>query len=304
MDTVRVTETFHSMFYATLYVAQARGEFTRQGLQVELELLPPGTSTLGILRSGQVDIALTGPMRGLVAADKGEAEWPLNFVELNCRDGFMLLSRTPAPNFRWADLVGQRVFTYAEPPTPGMCLRHALRGQGVDPSDVHLLTDRLVHQAVEAFQAGEGDYIEVQEPQAQALIAVGVAHFAAAVGPAVGHIPYSTLGAMPDYLAAHRDVAVRFTRAIYAAQQWLTTATAAEVTAMVAPTLPDVPTEVLLPGVARYLAAGAWAATPVVQREGFDRFQAILREGGLIRSSFPYEEHVDDSIARQALAGA
>ena len=50
LDTVRVTETFHTVFYATLYVAQARGEFTRQGLQVTLELLPPGTSTLGILR--------------------------------------------------------------------------------------------------------------------------------------------------------------------------------------------------------------------------------------------------------------
>ena len=302
METVRIIEAFRNLFYSPLYVAQSLRLFEAEELSVAVWTRVPGEDVLVMLKAGVVDVALTGPMRSLVAADAGETELPLSFIEVNSRDGFMLLSRKPVERFDWHDLEGRAVLTYREPPTPWMCLLHVLEEQGVARDRVQLSTDRSIPDAMAAFRDGVGDYIELPEPQAEEFIAAGLAHLATPMGRFAGTIPYTSFAATRDYLDGRRDVALRFARAVYAAQRWLTAASPEAVAIQAAASLPGVPFDVLTRGAERYLAQDTWSKDPLIRRKGFDRFQDILREGGLIQGRHRYEDQVTTALAEAVMA--
>ena len=302
MTVIRLIETFHTVFYTPFYAAKRLGAFEAEGLEVVPHTLAPGDNSYDALKGGRADMALGGPMRSLVAAEAGDTEFPVSFVEVNSRDGFMLLSRQPAQNFRWYDLEGKTVVSSPEPPTSLMCLLSVLKRERVLLYRVRLLTDALVPLAVEDFRWGHGDFIEVQESQAEELIQAREAYLATPMGPAVGHVPYTTFTALPAYLAANRETAVRFTRAIARAQTWVAANPPAAIAALIAPEIPDVPLAILTTGVERYQGQGTWAAAPLIAPEPFYRLQTILRDGGLIKGQHRYEDHVATEYALAATA--
>jgi len=108
---VRVAETFRSTFYAPLWVAVHGDHFAAEGLEVEVVTAEFGAGTVGMMRKGEADVALSGLMRSFDLADRGEA--PLvHFAAVNDRNGFFLLGRQAQPNFAWSDLVGKTVISF------------------------------------------------------------------------------------------------------------------------------------------------------------------------------------------------
>jgi len=300
---IRLVETFHTVFYAPLYVAKQLGVFEAEGLEVIPHTLAPGDNSYDALKGGRADMALGGPMRSLVAAEAGDAAFPVSFIEVNSRDGFMLLARRPVQAFRWYDLEGKSVVSYREPPTPLMCLLSVLKRERVLVDKVKLLTEALVPMAIEDFRWGRGDFIEVQESQAEQLIQAGDAYLATPMGPAVGHVPYTTFTALPAYLAANHETAVHFTRAIARAQAWVAANAPTAIAALIAPEIPNVPLAILTTSVARYHSQNTWAAAPLIAPEPFYRLQTILRDGGLIKGQHRYEDHVATEYAHAAMGG-
>src|SRR5687767_7409056 len=102
MRAIRVLEPFHSLFYAPLYVALGLGHFRDEGLEVTPDTPPQSGGTIAALLDGSSEICLGGIMRSLDVADRGGGFLP-HFIEVNSRNGFFLLSRTPRPGFRWPD---------------------------------------------------------------------------------------------------------------------------------------------------------------------------------------------------------
>ena len=115
MTRLIVYEPFHSIFYAPQFVTLHGGYFAAEGLEVEIRTAGPGVATTGVLIDGTASIALGGIMRSLDVADRGGPRLP-HFAEVNSRNGFFLLGRTPT--FAWRDLVGRTVLSFAEAPTP------------------------------------------------------------------------------------------------------------------------------------------------------------------------------------------
>jgi NitT/TauT family transport system substrate-binding protein len=302
-ESLKVIEAFRNLFYSPLYVALALGSFRSEGLELSVTTRQPGQDILSMLRSGEADVALTGPMRCFVAADRGESNIPLSFIEVNSREGFMLLARRQVDRFSWSDLNGHTVLTYREPPTPWMCLLSVLSEQGVDPINVDISTQRPVVEALAAFREGYGDYIELPEPFAEDLISQGLAHLATPMGAWAGAIPYSSFAATPDFLVAKRDVSLRFTRAFYSAQRQLEKLSSAEVARLVSPYLPGRAAEILIPGIERYQAHGTWARDPLLRPKGFHRLQRILIDGHLISTAASYRQLVQPDLANEAMQG-
>jgi NitT/TauT family transport system substrate-binding protein len=93
-------ETFRSLFYAPQFVALHGGHFLAEDLAVSVRTAGGGATTTGSLLSGEVEVSLGGLMRSFELADRG-AGILVHFAEVNSRNGFFLLSRTPRPHFRW-----------------------------------------------------------------------------------------------------------------------------------------------------------------------------------------------------------
>ncbi|MGH7346334.1 MAG: ABC transporter substrate-binding protein [Candidatus Rokuibacteriota bacterium] len=297
---VRVAETFRSIFYAPVWVGVHGGHFAAEGLEVDVTTAEFGAGTVGMMQRGEADVALSGLMRSFDLADRGEA--PLvHFAGVNDRNGFFLLAREPQPSFQWSDLIGKTVISFGGAPTPWLCMRSVLRRHGVDPARITFLRGLITADAVAAFRARKGEFIEHGPPIVDQLLADGTGHLVAAMGDATGPVPFSSFMATRATLARDRERLVAFVRGLARAQRWMAASGADEIATVIAPAFPDIDARIRVAAVERYLRQSTWAPDPVLTRAGFDALQTILLDGGFITRSHRFEDLVDVDLARQAV---
>ena len=297
---LRVVVAFHSIFYAPLPVAIRGGHFAAEGVEVDPETPALAAGTVDALQSGVADISLSGIMRSFQLVDRGGARL-VHFAAVNDRNGFFLLSREPRPRFAWPDVVGRTIISFGGAPTPWLCMQAVLRRHGVDPARVTFRRDLSTPDAIAAFRAREGDFIEHGPPVIDQLIADGTGHLVASMGEATGPVPFSSLMATPETLTKQRDVLIRFVRGLYRAQRWMAASTAQEIAAVVAPVFGDIEPAVRVAAIERYLRQSTWATDPVLTRAGYETLQEILLSAGFIKKPHPFESLIDTEIARAAV---
>jgi NitT/TauT family transport system substrate-binding protein len=299
MTALVMMEPFRSPFYAPALVAVHGGHFARAGFDVSLVTAAPGQGTAEALLDGRADFAVSGIMRSLGLVDRGGPPI-VHFAAVNDRNGFFLVSRERRPHFAWSDLAGRTVLSFGGAPTPYLCMLSVLRRDGVDPGRVTFVRDLGVPEAIAAFKAGQGDFLECGPPVVDRLVSEGAGHLVASMGVATGPVPFSSLMATPARLRDDRADMVRIVRAFHGAQRWLAQASADDVAAVIAPALPDIEAPLLARIVARYRAQGTWPDDPRLDRPGYERLQEILFGGGFIKGRHPYAQLIDTEIAREA----
>jgi len=293
---------FYTPFYTPLAAGVALGHFRQESLDVTWRAAATyGKSTVDAVLDGSIEISLGGLMRSFDLADRGGRLLP-HFAEVCSRSGFFLLSREPRPSFRWTDLVGKTVISFAEAPTPWQCMLTVLRREGVDPASVRIERHRPVPEALAAFRSGHGDFFEQTQPIVEQMLAAGEGHLVASMGEATGPVPFTSCMTTPDFLRREPETVLRFTRALYRTQRWLATHDATAIAEAVAPGFPDIDRTILERAVARFSRQGTWSADPILRCPGFDYLQRILQSGGFISKTHRYEDLVDSAIAERAVA--
>jgi NitT/TauT family transport system substrate-binding protein len=293
---------FHTPFYAPLSAGVALGHFGAEGLDVSvISAAAFGKGTIQALLDGDIEISLGGLMRSFDLAER-TGRVIVHFAEVCSRNGFFLLGRKPWPGFRWRDLVGKTVLSFAEAPTPWQCMLTVLRRNGIDPALVRIERELPVAEAVAAFRGGRGDFLEQTQPVAEQLISEGVGHLVVSMGEATGPIPFTSYMTTPEFLGREPDVMLRFTRAVYRTQRWLASHGPAEISEVIAAAFPEIDPVIRERVVARYVGQDTWARDPLLRRSGYDHLQEVLLGGGFIKRRHAYEDLVDTDYARQAMA--
>ena len=302
MRRLTVLMPFHTPFYAPLAAGVGLGHFRDEGLDVStMPAASFGKGTIPALLDGDIEISLGGLMRSFELADRS-GPTVVHFAEVCSRNGFFLLSREPRPAFQWSDLIGKTVLSFAEAPTPWQCMLTVLRRHRVDPGAVRIERERPAPDAVAAFRAGHGDFLEQPQPVVEELLADGAAHLVASMGEATGPVPFTSFMTTPAFLAREPNVVRAFTRAVYRTQRWLARHAAPAIASAIAPVFPETTPAILERAVARYHRQGTWARDPLLRRPGYDYLEEILLAGGFIRRRPRYEDLVDTDFARQAMA--
>jgi NitT/TauT family transport system substrate-binding protein len=292
---------FHTPFYAPLSAGVALGHFSEEGLDVSVfPAAAFGKATIRALLDGDIEISLGGLMRSFDLADR-TGRIIVHFAEVCSRNGFFLLSREPRPTFQWQDLVGKTVISFAEAPTPWQCMLTVLGRSGIDPTQVRIERELPVSEAVAAFRAGHGDFLEQTQPVVEQLIAEGAAHLVVSMGEATGPVPFTSYMTTPEFLVAEPDVMLRFTRAVYRTQRWLAAHAPRPIAEVIAPAFPEIEPVILERIVTRFVQQDTWARDPLLRRPGHGYLQEILLNGGFIKRQHRYEDLVDTHYARQAM---
>ena len=297
---LRVVVAFHSIFYAPLPVAIRGGHFAAEGLEVDPETPALAGGTVDTLLRGVADVSLSGIMRSFELVDRGGARL-VHFAAVNDRNGFFLLSREPRPSFAWSDVVGRTIISFGGAPTPWLCMQAVLRRHGVDPARVTFRRDLSTPDAIAAFRAGKGDFIEHGPPVIDQLVADGTGHLVASMGEATGPVPFTSYMTTPEFLRREPETVLRFTRAVYRTQGWLAAQDSRVIAETIAPDFRDIDRAVLERAVARFKKQDTWARDPVLGRPGYDYLQEILQTGGFIKKTHRYEGLVDTAIAERAV---
>ena len=302
-ERLRLMDTYRNLFYTPIYSAVAGGFLYAEGLDVMFGTVPDGRSAVDMLRRAEVDIVQSGISRSMMALDDGEEDAPLHIAEINRRDGFFLVGRTPADDWQWAQLEGAALIPIGFTPVPLTSLTAAMRKRGVDIGKVRMLKGLSADDAIAAFRRGDADYIHMPNPQAQALVADGAGHIVAELGSEHGYLCYSSFAAAPSFIDGNPGVVERFVRGFHGAQQWLAAADAGTVAKRVAPFFGGVPESVLQAGIAQYMRLGIWATDPAIGVDGYDAMRQVLIDGGLVRGAYPYERLVRPEFAASAMGG-
>ena len=301
LQTVRVCEVTHSIFYAPQYAAIALGFFEEQGIAVELSNGQGADAVMAAVLSGNMDIGFAGPEASIYVYNEGKEDYTQVFAQITRRDGSFLIGREPVDDFSWDMVRGKVILPGRKGGVPYMALEHVLREQGIDPAaDTTLDNSVQFSMMTAAFTGGTGDYVTAFEPTASMLQQEGKGYIVASVGEAAGDIPYTAYFAKKSYIEENADLIQRFTNAVYAGQQWVATHTAAEVAQTVAEFFPDTSLELLTASVESYRAIDAWNTDPYMSEESFNRLQTVMTEAGELTKTADYDKVVNNTFAEKA----
>ncbi len=124
---VTLNEVAHSVFYAPQYAAIELGCFEEEGIDLKLVNGGGADKVMTALISGDADIGFMGSEAGIYVYQEGSEDYAVNFAQLTQRAGNFLVSRSPEPDFQWADLKGKSVLGGRAGGMPEMVFEYILK---------------------------------------------------------------------------------------------------------------------------------------------------------------------------------
>ena len=302
-EAVKLNEVLRSLFYTPQYVALRLGAFEQEGIKIDGPKTTWGMqAALTEIVSGNSSIALLGPEAASLTQDAGPERRLMNFAQLTAGDGSFIVSKTPMPDFKIADLKGKTIVTAGKGATPSLVLERLLKQAGLDPAkDVNVRYIPQSGNILPSFLEPSTQFAQAFEPGVQLTVSQGKGHRVAAVHALAGPMPYTAYLASVAFIEKNPKIIQGFTNAIYRGLLHTEKSTAAEIAKLVAPDFKDVPVETIEAVVAEYKKIKIWATNPLLEEKGMAIMTDMMFEAGVIKAKVPYDKVVNPTFARQAL---
>lgn len=206
---IRMSQTGIAPQYWPLYVAQAKGYLTAEGLVVDNTVLNSSVTQTEALMTGDIDINGYTPDAVALAASKGVA---MKYVAV----------AEEAPNFQfivgpdintWSDLKGKNVASGAPLGYYDVVMKAMLGANGLQPSDYNVISIGSEPQRLPALQAGQISGFITTEPDASIAMEAGYRSMGF-VGDYVTDIEYGGYAIMDSWGSAHTGTMEAFLRAM------------------------------------------------------------------------------------------
>jgi len=179
---------------------------------------------------------------------------------------------------------------------------YVLKINDIDPHhDLDLIQNIDFANIASSFLGGTGDYVQLFEPIASQFEADGVGHIVASFGEASGQVPYTVFMAKEAFLEENPDTVLKFTRAIYRAQQFVNENDPAEIAEIVHPFFPDSEIDLLTNSIERYREQGSFATDPLLKEPMWEHLKVIMDEAGELPMDIPYQDLVNTEFAEEII---
>jgi NitT/TauT family transport system substrate-binding protein len=303
MHQIRLQEPFRGLFYAPFYAALARGAYAAEGVEVHFIDSPgPSLQTDAVLE-GRADLAWGGPMRLLLAHDRDHA-CPLRlFGAVVMGDPFLLVGRTPRPDFRLTELATMTLGSVSEVPTPWWTLQDDIRRAGLDPAAVKRVTDRSMGENAAAVADGTLDVAQLFEPLVSAMEIAGTGHVWYAQASR-GPTSYTAFYGRAEVIAAKREACEAMVRGLAATLTWFAGAGTAEILDTIAPYFDALDRAAAGRAIDRYRALDVWTTNPRFPPSALERLQTAMLTAGAITHAPGYAGLVMEEVTEAALSSA
>lgn len=304
MKKVRFSEVIHSLFYAPQYVAQAKGFFAEEGIELDTSTAQGSDKGTAALLAGTADIALVGPETTVFVHTQDTPNKVKMFAQLTAKDGSFLMARKAAPNFKWEETKSRTIIGWRTGSMPQMVANAVLLKTGLTPGkDVNYVTNLAAPAMAGAFQSGQGEYIQVYEPVVSQLEKAGTAYVVSSMGLAYGPVPFTGYVATDKYIQENGDLVQRYTNAVYRALLYVQKTDAALVAKEIAQYFEGTDVDLIESAIKRYKAQETWKPTPVMEAKDFDKLQELMVQGGVLEANkkAPFDKIVVNTYAEKAV---
>lgn len=274
---VTVAEVTHSLFYTPWYVAIEKGYFKDEGLDINLVLTPGADKTAAAVLSNDVNIGFSGPEATIYVYNNGEKDYLMTFASLTKRDGQFLIGDCKLKdNFNINDLKGKIVLAGRSGGMPLMIFNYALKESGIKDNEVTI--DKSVEFAAltGAFISGQGDFVNLFEPNASKLEKEGYGCVLSSLGLLTGEVPYTAFYARKSYINNNENVIKSFTKALNRALKYVKDTEPKVLAKDIKNQFPDTNIDELESIIKRYKDADSWWDNTYVKENAFNKLQDIM----------------------------
>ena len=300
VQTIKINEVTHSIFYAPLYLAESLGYFSEENLQIELTNGGGADNVMASVLSGDSDIGFCGPEAALYVLIGGSSDVPTVIGQLTKRDGSFLVSRNPEPDFNWENLKGKEILAGRKGGVPAMTFEYVLNNHGLtDGKDLTLNYDVAFNLMVSAFEAGTADYCTMFDPVAYEYESAGKGYVVASVGEESGEVPYTCFIAKNSWLDKNGDTTEGFLRAVTKAVKYINETPSTTVAPYLTKYFEGVSEQSISASIDRYRQIDAWRTELTMTEDSFNRLQDIIDNAGELSRRASLNELTNNSYAEK-----
>ncbi len=291
---IKLAEVTHSSFYSPLYVAIEKGYFEDEGIDLELILTPGADKVSSAVLSGDVQIGFAGAESAIYVYKQDEEDYLQIFAGLTKRDGQFIVSRNDYKDFKLEDLYNKEILVGRSTGMPALNFLNALKKNSIDTSKINVNTAVEFSALSGSFIGGNGDFVNLFEPNATKLVNEGYGTVVASVGMLSGEVPYTTFYARKSYIKNNSDIIERFTNAINKGIKYTLDNDAEVIAKEIINQFPDTSIKDLAQMIDRYKEYDCFLDSPYISEGLFTNLEDFLIDFNLLDDYVPYKDLVNN----------
>lgn len=290
LEHIKVAEVTHSVFYAPLYVAIEKGYFQDYGLDIELILTPGADKVSAAVLSDDVEIGFCGPESSIYVYNGKEKDYIQSFAGLTKRDGQFIVSRKNIKNFKMEDLIGKEVLAGRKGGMPVLNFENALINSNIDKNEVNINTSVEFSALSGSFIGGQGDFVNLFEPNATKLEKEGYGYVVGSVGMISGEVTYTAFNAKKSYIKNNKETIKNFNKAINEGLKYVKEHDEKDIANAIINQFPDSSINDVTTIVKRYKESDSWLENTFISEKSFKNLEDIMIKANLIKEYVPYKD--------------
>lgn len=288
LKTIKVSEVTHSPFYTPLYVAIEKGYFEERGLNIDLILTSGANNVTAAVLSGDVEIGFCGPEATIYVYNEGKKDYVTTFAGLTKRDGQFIISRSKIENFTMQDLENKEVIAGRAGGMPIINFINAIKNAKIENVKVNDSVDFA--NLTSAFLSGEGDFVNLFEPNATKIENMGYGYVVASVGKHSGEVPYTAFNAKKSYINNNINDINNFKIALNKGLDFTHNNKSEDIAKTIIKQFPDTSLNELVKIVNRYKEADSWLKDTTITEKMFKNLEDMMIDSGFIKSYVPFKD--------------
>lgn len=290
MNSIKIAEVTHSVFYAPLYVAIEEGYFRNENIDIKLILTPGADKVSAAVLSGDVQIGFAGAESAIYVYEKNEKDYLQIFSGLTKRDGQFILGRKDKKDFSLKDLYGKEILVGRSSGMPALNFLNALKNKEIDKNKIKINYNIDFASLSGAFIGNTGDYVNLFEPTALKLEKEGYGYVLQSIGLLSGEMPYTTFYARKSYIENNKEIIKSFTKAINKGLEFVKNNDEMKIAKSIYKQFPDLSLNDLSTIVKRYKDADSFLDSSYIEEKLLVNLENLLIDNNLLKDYVPYND--------------
>lgn len=290
MNSIKIAEVTHSVFYAPLYVAIEEGYFNEENIDIKLILTPGADKVSAAVLSGDVQIGFAGAESAIYVYEKNEKDYLQIFSGLTKRDGQFILGRKDKKDFSLKDLYGKEILVGRSSGMPALNFLNALKNEEIDKNKIKINYNIDFASLSGAFIGNTGDYVNLFEPTALKLENEGYGYVLQSIGLLSGEMPYTTFYARKSYIENNKEIIKSFTKAINKGLEFVKNNDEMKIAKSIYKQFPDLSLNDLSTIIKRYKDADSFLDSSYIEEKLLINLENLLIDNNLLKDYVPYND--------------
>ena len=188
------------------------------------------------------------------------------------------------------DLIGKEVLAGRKGGMPVLNFENALINSNIDKNEVNINTSIEFSALSGSFIGGQGDFVNLFEPNATKLEKEGYGYVVGSVGMISGEVPYTAFNAKKSYIKNNKETIKNFNKAINEGLKYVKEHDEKDIANAIINQFPDSSINDVTTIVKRYKESDSWLENTFISEKSFKNLEDIMIKANLIKEYVPYKD--------------